>query len=631
MNDKYEMLWRPTFELRASIAWLVGVFVSTYILRHTTLPTGPFYYMIGIGLLMTFINLAQGLKHLTLKHSLQGKPLTFINEKQLKRIAKRLHNEVWLGYGFIWGHQQAQRVYEINKRMRADLFGSQKKRDSQMGSHWIHGVEPHESPIKIPLKHLEGHTIIFGTTGAGKTRLFDTLITQAVLRCEPVIVVDPKGDTDLRIAVQRACIIASRPDAFVHFHPAFASMSYSIDPLKNWNRPTEIASRIATLIKSEAGMDPFVSFSWMALNNIANGLILVYGKPNLITLRRYIEGGVETLLRQTFEVHFKRTMKDWETRIEPYLTRYKATQSTENTIKAYYAFYLKYFTDKYSSSEIEGLMSMYTHNRDHFSKMVASLLPVLNMLTSGPLRNLLSPASTNEESTSDIATNPKTDSSRMIENNQVVYMGLDALSDATISGAIGSIILADLTSVAGDRYNNNSSTRVNVFIDEASEVLNDSMIQMLNKGRGAGYLLTVATQSFSDFVAATGNADKARQVIANANNLITLRVKDGETQKFVTETFGKTVITQIMETQNTNAIGADRDPTNWSGGYGERRIEAEGELFPPDLLGSLPNLEYMGSVSGGKIIKGRIPILTSKINPTLNDMKWLKDRDRAAV
>lgn len=34
----------------------------------------------------------------------------------------------------------------------------------------------------------------------------------------------------------------------------------------------------------------------------------------------------------------------------------------------------------------------------------------------------------------------------------VCYMGLD-LADATVGSAIGSVMLADMTAVAGDRYN----------------------------------------------------------------------------------------------------------------------------------------------------------------------------------
>ena len=60
-------------------------------------------------------------------------------------------------------------------------------------------------------------------------------------------------------------------ERFVSFHPAFPEESVRIDPLRNFTRVTEIASRLAALIPSEGGGDPFKSFGWQALNNIAQG------------------------------------------------------------------------------------------------------------------------------------------------------------------------------------------------------------------------------------------------------------------------------------------------------------------------------------------------------------------------
>jgi len=46
----------------------------------------------------------------------------------------------------------------------------------------------------------------------------------------------------------------------VHFHPAFPAESVRIDPLHSFNRATELASRVAALIPSETGNDPFKIF-----------------------------------------------------------------------------------------------------------------------------------------------------------------------------------------------------------------------------------------------------------------------------------------------------------------------------------------------------------------------------------
>ncbi len=61
----------------------------------------------------------------------------------------------------------------------------------------LHGVEPHEHAVWMPLRERVGHTLVLGTTRVGKTRLAEVLITQDIHRGDVVIVFDPKGDADL--------------------------------------------------------------------------------------------------------------------------------------------------------------------------------------------------------------------------------------------------------------------------------------------------------------------------------------------------------------------------------------------------------------------------------------------------
>src|SRR5699024_5265612 len=88
-------------------------------------------------------------------------------------------------------------------------------------------------------------------------------------------------------------------------------ISARIDPLHNWNRPTELASRIAAIIASEGSMDPFIAFSWNALNNIVQGLLAIDSRPNLVSLRQYIEGGVDTLVSEAIKRFLDENDPNW--------------------------------------------------------------------------------------------------------------------------------------------------------------------------------------------------------------------------------------------------------------------------------------------------------------------------------
>ncbi len=497
---------------------------------------------------------------------------------------------MWLGSGFLWENRHAQRVFEILKRDWTSIVGKEstvkkvvrkiqgKKKELPIGQPWIHGVEPKEEKLMQPLKHTEGHSLIVGTTGSGKTRMFDILISQAILRGEAVIIIDPKGDKEMRDNARRACEAMGQPERFVSFHPAFPEESVRIDPLRNFTRVTEIASRLAALIPSEAGADPFKSFGWQALNNIAQGLVLTHDRPNLTKLRRFLEGGAAGLVIKAVQAYSERVKPDWEAEAVAYLEKAK-NGSREKIAFALMKFYYDIIQPEHPNSDLEGLLSMFQHDQTHFSKMVANLLPIMNMLTSGELGPLLSPDSSDLSDERQI-----TDSAKIINNAQVAYLGLDSLTDNMVGSAMGSIFLSDLTAVAGDRYNYGVNNRpVNIFVDEAAEVINDPFIQLLNKGRGAKLRLFVATQTFADFAARLGSKDKALQVLGNINNTFALRIVDGETQEYIADNLPKTRLKYVMRTQGQNTDG--KEPIMHGGNQGERLMEEEADLFPAQLLG----------------------------------------------
>jgi conjugal transfer pilus assembly protein TraD len=561
------------------------------------MPPEPFYWMSGICALMAIIRLPKAFELYRLQKHLRGRALEFISLKALRKRIAGHPEEMWLGSGFSWEHRHAQRVFEILKR---DWSSLGRTREKAMGQPWIHGVEPKEETLMQPLTHAEGHTLIVGTTGSGKTRIFDILISQAILRGEGVIIIDPKGDKEMRENAKKACEAMGEPERFISFHPAFPEESVRLDPLRNFTRVTEIASRLAAIIPSEAGADPFKSFGWQALNNIAQGLVMTYERPNLKRLRRFLEGGAAGLVVKAVQAYAERLLPDWERKAAAYLEKSKSLEARASSMMR---FYHEAIQPEHPSSELEGLLSMFKHDTTHFSKMVSNLLPIMNMLTSGELGRMLSPDAGDLDDRRLI-----TDTAKIIHNAQVAYIGLDSLTDGVVGSAIGSIFLSDLTAVAGDRYNYGVGNRpVNIFVDEAAEVINDPFIQLLNKGRGAKLRLFVATQTFADFSARMGNKDKAVQVLGNLNNLFALRVIDSETQEYITKSLPKTRLKYVMRTQGQSTHG--EEPVMHSGNQGERLMEEEAELFPAQLLGMLPNLEYIAKISGGKIIKGRLPIL----------------------
>jgi len=201
----------------------------------------------------------------------------------------------------------------------------------------------------------------------------------------------------------------------------------------------------------------------------------------------------------------------------------------------------------------------------------------------------------------------------LINSESIVYIGLNALADKTVAGAIGSMLLSDLAACAASRYNfgaGDPDLRIYLFVDESAQVVNDPYIQILNMAGGSNFANVAATQTIPDFTARLGSEDKARVMLGNFNNLFALRSKDRTTQDFITETFGEAYVYSLQTTKGTNST-TEQNVSHFGGGISERMSETLEEKFPVELLGMLPNWQYIASISGGRLIKGRVPIITS--------------------
>lgn len=614
----WDMPWRENFELRSAALWWGSAALCPPFMYFSNLPHEPFYWT---GSLCVAMGLWRGIgAFLQWRkiHFLYLTPLTFITAKKLKKKVLSHPDEQWIGRGFIWEQKQAQYIYQL---LQTDFIKSlnDPREDDKQGTGIIHGVGMGDTDQYQPLKHIEGHTLIVGLPGTGKTRLFDLLVSQCIMRGESVIIIDPKSDKDLRENARKACKEIGHPEKFVYFHPAFPNESVAIDPLKNFNRPTELASRIAALMPAGGSSESFKAFSWKAVDGICQAMLICSEKPTLKRIRHYIESGVEELLIQTVEAYisseritdaddrsrfiseFAMTVSD----AEAAFTRLKTPKGTQRQFaaSAVKGFFYTEVSNKYPSLEIDSLISMFEHDHAHFAKMIASLQPVLQMLTSDALGELLSPEEASDK-------RHIFDNHSLLEEQKVVCIGLDSLSDAQVGHMLGSILLADLASVAGARFNfidPKDMRPINIFVDEACEVLNEPFIQLLNKGRGAFMRMFVATQSISDFAANMGSEAKANQILGNINNKFALRTNDEKTQKYLAEHMPSTVVRRIDIGQGES--GSSDSPLVHTARTDERLAAEEVPLFTPQLLSKMPNLEYIAFISGGVLVKGLIPIV----------------------
>lgn len=635
MNNNTDMPWRPAYESYSAAGWIIAMLFLVIAAVAADLPNGPFWYMSLVAILFFAWNFKDAWHIWSAKFALCGIGIEFM---QLAILQKRAHDypdRIWLGYGFDWKSEHTQRIYDLKridpeKFLPPHLFLRVKEKitgktiasldKNSIGAGWIHGVEPNEKDVDIFIENLIGNTLIAGTTRCGKTILLSLLLSQFIFRKKSsVLCFDPKGDLTLRENMRRAAILAGR--TFHSFHLGFPTTSICIDPLKNYINLSELASRVASLVPSDSGAgDAFTAFAWDVSNAIFLGLVESGQKPTLLKLRQYVGSGVEPLLAISLPTFFEKMTEqvpDWEKKANEYISRarkkvdgeFKTILPTPREVLTghLYMYEAVYKPKGLRSEGIEALSSIHKHDVTHYGKMLANFKPVLAMLTTGEFGTLLSPDGVNIDDE-----RLPTDLKSLIDSNSVVYIGLNSLADKVVASAVGSVLLSDLTAVAAARQNfrtaeENKANPCYVIVDEAAQVVNDPYIQLLNMSGSAGFVNIAATQTISDFAARLGNEDKSRVMLGNFNNLIALRSKDRTTQDFITETFGEGYVKSTQVSKGTSS-STEQNITHFSGTIGERVSEMLEEKFPTELLGQMPNWQFIASLSGGRLTKGRFPI-----------------------
>lgn len=617
--ERYEC-WRPAFESFAVIAWVLAFAWTTWLYFADRLPLSWCAILWTLTLAMLIKRTFESLKVLHARARLSGSQLTFMTFKDLAKIMKGHTHDLWLGFGFRWWPEHSQKLYELmkldwtkltlNPIFTKILLSNSALPEEAAGLPIIHGVGESEKSLFRPLKNFEGGLCLCGTTQAGKGVYLSHLVSQAIARGDVVIVIDPKHSSRLKDNILHACRASGRKDPLT-FHPAFPDTGIRLDPMHSFTNATEIASRIRQAFPPNMD-ESFVNFAWMAVNAIAQGLIALEIRPTLPLIAKYVKLGIYELLESLLERHAKTyAAPDWQKHY--YDLKEKAGKPPAPTVsERLMVLVALYETELHTTAPdpaIDGLIEVFRHNREHYSKITASLLPILSMLTTGKLADSLSPSLSDMHDT-----RPVMNLEKVINGGHVLYIGLDSMPNPTVASTLAGIWLADLANIAGRRYNLGisalNSQRISLFIDEVSNVINVPLIEILNKGAESGIQTTCAMQTIADLAHRMGSLEAAHVVLGNLNNLIALRTKDQITQRFVVETLGKTYIA------NQSLAINNRAPDHLSPDYHSgltRQMNSDLEpIFPADFLGKLPNCEAIVQVSAGYIYKTRCPILVAK-------------------
>ena len=260
----------------------------------------------------------------------------------------------------------------------------------------------------------------------------------------------------------------------------------------------------------------------------------------------------------------------------------------------------------------DGLASILSNDRSYFEKLVSSLYPLLEKLTTGKTAGILSPQYDDPDDP-----RPIFDWMSAIERGAVVYVGLDSLSDYEVAGTVGNAMFADLTSIAGQIYKFDQGfglstappkRKLSIHADEFNELIGDEFIPLLNKAGGAGFQVTVYTQTWADVEARIGDKAKASQIGGNLNTLVMLRVKNKETAEILTNQLPDVQLVTSIQASAVTDSSDDREVLSFTTRNEDRISTQESPMLAPADLVQLPKGQAFALIEGGQLYKIRLPL-----------------------
>lgn len=571
--------------------------LPSYIIKTTEIPVSKTRLFLGLGFKWDQshtqrLSLARDPKHK--KYISQGKFYHWARQFEFK-------------------HESSNSLYQwICRQTRKDAWWNPAAPLPPVGGDpIIHGVEPNEMPVTMDIGERVGHMLILGTTRVGKTRLAEVLITQDIRRGDVVIVFDPKGDAGLMIRCYIEATLAGRD--FFMFHLGYPDISARYNPIGNFARTTEVSTRVAGQLPGEGQSAAFKEFVWRFVNVIARARTTLGYRPDYSMI--YEDAvNIDALALEYFEFWLNRDHPGWQDQVanvELDKAQMQQAQKSGRNLDAMRV--VTYLRDNNIHDPIaDGLVSVLSNDRSYFEKLVSSLYPLLEKLTTGKTSQILSPQYADMHDS-----RPIFDWMSVIERGAVVYVGLDSLSDYEVAGAVGNAMFADLTSIAGQIYkfeqgyglsSSIPKRKLSIHADEFNELIGDEFIPLLNKAGGAGFQVTVYTQTWADVEARLGSKAKSEQISGNLNNMIMMRVKNKATAEILTNQLPNVNLIRAIQASSAADSSDDRDVLSFTSKNEDRIATESSEMLHPADLVQLPKGQGFALIEGGQLYKIRLPL-----------------------
>jgi len=363
-----------------------------------------------------------------------------------------------------------------------------------------------ENLIEIRQKNSnrKGHTLVFGTTRVGKTRLVENMAEQDIEYGHNVVIFDPKLDVDLFSNIYSTAVENNRKEDFILLSTVFPDFSIQINPLSHFFMVEEIVNNIMSGVPADDQF--FYDTAFRLASVIIRSIIYTKQQENMPLTITYKE-----------------------------IAHYSSHEKLSELRDA-----MSQYNDKEANLIVSLADAVLETGAEYFSKVSSTLQVTLAKLSMGSIAKVLSNTNQNEII-------------ERLEHNKglILYIQTGALLQGDASSLFGKIIISMFQNLIGRVFASGKKLEVPlcIYLDEMSNLLYHGIEDMFNKAGGANCYITGLTQSPADISAVVGE-EKARKIFDNTNTKIIMRMNDIESAKLVVDLAGEKIrnTTQITST-----------------------------------------------------------------------------------
>ncbi|ERM92523.1 type IV secretory protein VirD4 [Caldanaerobacter subterraneus subsp. yonseiensis KB-1] len=315
------------------------------------------------------------------------------------------------------------------------------------------GIDEDGNTVKITDEELNGHCLVLGATGAGKTTTLMNFIESAAKRKISVIVVDGKGEIGFAEKVKN---MAEKYGRKFYLFSMTHEKSMHYNPLRVGNF-TELKDKLISLSEWTEPHYKFLS-------------------------ERYLQSAIKILQKTSEKVDLVNISKR--------LNYNALLEEAKKLVRE----------EKMDKDEYEAFYDMI----DSAKKDIIGLVNRLAVFSESEIGELLS--DTEDEGTIDLI--------NCIEENSVVFFSLDALRFSEYSRLLGRLIVIDLKTTAARMFG--SSKKIFAIFDEFGVFAGPQVTDFINKSRAAGFHVILSTQELAD-LRIEGKTELMEQILGNTN------------------------------------------------------------------------------------------------------------------